>query len=133
MGELHGGQVVHDCNVDEAAGVVYHVEQSLQVWGTATRTQRWGCTLGVRGNQYTCSVRGSITVDQVQAIHNKPGAMGLTKNSSHEGKDNEHLVCRGENRLKEQAACLKSRSEISTAKMEVLGSRIHTVGWVLIP
>lgn len=69
---------------------------------------------------------------QVQTIHNKPGAMGLTKNSFHEGKDNEHLVCRGKNRLKEQATCLKSHSEISTAKMEVLGSRIRTVGWVLV-
>lgn len=89
-----------------------------------------GVHSGGEGKSIHVSCQGQ---DQVQAIHNKPGAMGLTKNSSHEGKDNEHLVCRGENRLKEQATCLKSRSEISTAKTEVLGSRIHTVGWVLIP
>lgn len=49
VGELHGGQVVHDCDVDEAPSIVHHVEQSIQVWGAATRTQRWGCTLGARG------------------------------------------------------------------------------------
>lgn len=131
MGELHGGQVVHDCNVDEAAGVVYHVEQSLQVWGAATWTQRWGCTLGVRGNQYTCPARGSITVDpKSRQFTINQVLWGSLKTASM--KDNEHLVCRGKNRLKEQATCLKSHSEISTAKMEVLGSRIRTVGWVLI-
>lgn len=46
MGELHGGQVVHNRNVDEASGIVHHVEQSLQVWGAATWAQWWGCTLG---------------------------------------------------------------------------------------
>lgn len=59
VGELHDGQVVHDCDVDETPGVVHHVEQGLQVWGAATRTQRWGCTLRGQGD----SQDTSFTVD----------------------------------------------------------------------
>lgn len=92
-----------------------------------------GVHSGGEGTVNTCVLLGAASQwTPSLEIHNKQGAMELTNNSLHEGKDNDHLVCRGQNRRKGQATCLKSHSEISTTKMEVLGSRIHTVGWVLI-
>lgn len=43
MGKLHGGQVVHDSDVDEALGILHHAEDGLKVWSPA------GCTEGRRG------------------------------------------------------------------------------------
>lgn len=46
MGKLHGGQVVHDCDVDEAMGIVHHTEDGLKVGSPARRTQGWRGALG---------------------------------------------------------------------------------------
>lgn len=82
-----------------------------------------------------CPIRGRITVDpQVRTIHNKsvcPGAMELTNTASMKGKITTILFA-GEEQAQRASYLPKVTSEISTAKMEVLGSGIHTAGWVLI-
>uniref|UniRef100_A0A8C9P1D0 non-specific serine/threonine protein kinase n=1 Tax=Spermophilus dauricus TaxID=99837 RepID=A0A8C9P1D0_SPEDA len=80
VGELHGGQVVHDRDVDETPGVVHHVEQGLQVWGAATWTQGWGCTLGVRGEsrQFSCQGYGHSR-SCIGTAHHEPGLVDLTE------------------------------------------------------
>lgn len=45
MGELHGGQVVHDSDVDEAVGVVHDAEDGLEVLSPASCTEGWRGTL----------------------------------------------------------------------------------------
>lgn len=45
MGELHGGQVVHDGDVDEAVGVLHDAEDGLKVWSPASGAQRGRRTL----------------------------------------------------------------------------------------
>lgn len=39
MGELHGGQVVHDSDVDEAVGVLHDAEDGLKVGSPASGAQ----------------------------------------------------------------------------------------------
>ena len=40
--ELHGGQVVHDSDVDKLMGVLDHAEDGFQVLGPAVSTQALG-------------------------------------------------------------------------------------------
>lgn len=99
VGELHGGQVVHHCDIDETPGIVYHVEQGLQVWGTATWTQWWGRTLGARGQSRHAPCLGlAITVDPMyrQPVTNQVLG-GLTVSSaSMKDRDDCHIPLTGE-------------------------------------
>lgn len=38
MWKLHGGQVVHDSDVDKALSILHHTEDGLKVWSPAGRT-----------------------------------------------------------------------------------------------
>lgn len=53
VGELHGGQVVHHRDVDEAVGVLHHAEDGLEVRSPASCTQgrRRTLTKGGRGKK----------------------------------------------------------------------------------
>lgn len=43
--ELHGGQVVHDCDVDEALGILHDTEDGLEILSPASCTEGWWGTL----------------------------------------------------------------------------------------
>lgn len=45
MCELHGGQVVHDSDVDETLGIVHDAEDGLEVLSPASCTEGWRRTL----------------------------------------------------------------------------------------
>lgn len=48
MWELHGGQVVHDSDVDEALGILHDTEDGLEVLSPAGCTEGWRGTLTER-------------------------------------------------------------------------------------
>lgn len=77
VGELHGGQVVHDRDIDETPGIVHHVEQGLQIRGAATGTQWWGCTLREKGQSRCVPCQGRRHHRAlVRTVCLKPGPVG---------------------------------------------------------
>lgn len=63
MWELHGGQVVHDSDVDEALGVLHDTEDGLKVWGPASCTEGWRGTLTER--RRAAPVRGLLIFSNI--------------------------------------------------------------------
>lgn len=59
VGELHGGQVVHDGHVHKLVGVGDHRQDGLEVGGSALATQRGrGALWGGGGNRKLLHVTG---------------------------------------------------------------------------
>lgn len=57
--ELHGGEVVHDGDVNEAPGVLHDAEDGLEVLSPASCTERWRGALSERGSR--CGSAADLT------------------------------------------------------------------------